>query len=127
MEIKKYNKLLANDLLRLITSEGDEWKDYSDKEKWPYYLEVLKESITYLLYYQSLCVGYIRTKKDGIYGIYVYDLLVSKNYRKNSYGKLLIDHIHNLYPDLELYIMLDVDDYYIKQGFTKIGSIFIYQ
>jgi ribosomal protein S18 acetylase RimI-like enzyme len=127
MEIKLYNQSHEKDLLSLIFNEGEEWKDYSDFDKWPFYLEVINESITYLLYDQSLCVGYIRTRKDGIYGIYVYDLLVTKSHRGKSYGKLLIDHVHHLYPNQELYIMSDVDPYYIKQGFIKVGTLFSYQ
>ncbi|PNJ93615.1 hypothetical protein CEP14_13255, partial [Cylindrospermopsis raciborskii C04] len=36
-------------------------------------------------------IGYIRCRKDGIFGLYVYDLLVSKQWREKGRGKRLIE------------------------------------
>lgn len=56
--------------------------------------------------------------------VHVCDLLVDKSHRGHHYGRLMMEHIKNLYHDLEVYVMSDVDSYYEKEKYQKIGSIF---
>jgi GNAT superfamily N-acetyltransferase len=52
------------------------------------------------------------------------DLLVTPNHRGRRIGKLLLDEIGKDYPHLKTYVMSDVDAYYEKQGYCRVGSIF---
>jgi GNAT superfamily N-acetyltransferase len=80
--------------------------------------------MTYLLFKDAELVAYIRAIEDMGYAIYICDLLVDQHHRGHGFGKMLIEHVKSLYPMYEIYVMSDVDPYYIKQGYKKIGSIF---
>lgn len=123
MIIKRYDDACYPDFLDLVLSEGEEWEEYSVTKKEDY-RKALLDSIVYVAYEGPLCIGYIRAREDGSFGLYVYDLLVRKAYRGNSYGKKLFDHVCALYPDQTIYVMSDVDPYYESIGYIKIGSIF---
>ncbi|MDR1254872.1 MAG: GNAT family N-acetyltransferase [Puniceicoccales bacterium] len=69
-------------------------------------------------------IGYIRCRKDGAFDVFVYDLLVSKPYRGNGFGKRPIETVAEAYPKADVYMLSDVDDYYKKQEFERVSSIF---
>ena len=94
------------DLMEIIKSEGDEWKDYFD----PKYQMILEQSITYV-------------NDCGLY-IWVIDLLVHKEYRGNSIGKKLMEVLLIDFPDQDVYVLSDVNEYYEKLGYKKEGSVF---
>ena len=52
------------------------------------------------------------------------DLLVNKSWRGFSIGKELMECIVTDYPDIDVLVMSDVDEYYEKIGYEKEGSIF---
>ena len=110
-----YNKLLS-----LIKSEGEEWNDYLK----PGYQQPLEESITYVALADHELCGYVRSISDGGLFIWVIDLLVHKNYRGNSIGRKLLETVKLEFPDLDVYVLSDVDEYYEKQGYEREGSIF---
>lgn len=124
IKIKPYRKRHDQILIDLIKYEGDEWKDYSDEDKKDLYILNCEKSITYLLFDDQTLIGYIRALEDYGYYIYICDLLIDQRHRGHGYGKLLIEHLKEKYPKHELYVMSDEDDYYHKQGFKKVGSIF---
>ena len=112
---KEYELLLA-----LIKSEGEEWKDYFD----PKYQAVLEKSITYVAYADGKLCGYSRSIDDfGLY-IWVIDLLVDERYRGHSIGRKLMECVLADYPNQDVFVMSDVDEYYEKLGYKKEGSIF---
>ncbi len=121
LKIRKYNPTLDYEgLMKLIQSEGEEWKDYLN----PPYRKALENSITYVaLVGEELC-GYSRSLSDSGIFIWVVDLLVNKNRRGLSIGKKLMDYILTDFPDIDVYVMSDVDQYYKKLGYEKEGSIF---
>jgi GNAT superfamily N-acetyltransferase len=51
-------------------------------------------------------------------------LLVDRNFRGKGYGSMLIAQACKDFPDSTVYAMSDVDPYYEKQGYERIGSIF---
>lgn len=123
MKVKTYEKQYANDLFDMIKKEGSDWSDYYDnKEK---YIKVLESSIVYLAFKKEKLCGYIRCHNDFGFGIYVYDLLVDKDFRGKSYGKKLISRTKLDFPNDTIYVMSDADDYYKKQGYKREGSIFV--
>lgn len=119
--IRKYDPTLDyENLMKLVQSEGEEWEDYLD----PIYRKVLENSITYVaLIGEELC-GYSRSLSDSGLFIWVIDLLVNKNRRGLSIGKRLMECILTDFPDIDVYVMSDVDPYYEKLGYEKEGSIF---
>lgn len=123
MRIEKYNQVMYADFLELVISEGEEWEEYSVTKKEDY-KKALDSSIVYLAYEDDLCIGYIRAKEDHSFGLYIYDLLVRKDFRGRSYGQMLINHLCKHYKDQTIYVMSDVDPYYESLGYQKIGSIF---
>ena len=121
IKIRKYDPLKDYDeLLELIKSEGEEWKDYVDSK----YEVALEKSITYVAYGDKKLCGYVRSIND--YGLYIWviDLLVDKKYRGNSIGKKLMEYLLTDYPNQTVFVMSDVDGYYKKLGYRKEGSIF---
>jgi len=123
MIIKPYHSSDYPAVLDLIISEGEEWIEYTLTKKNEYH-QALVRSLTFIMMEDDICIGYIRCRDDDGFGVYVYDLLVRQDYRGRQYGKQLIEHVRNSYPDQDFYIMSDVDSYYIKQGYTRVGSIF---
>ena len=121
IKTRKYDHLKDYDeLLEIIKSEGEEWKDYFDQK----YEEVLEKSITYVAYSDKKLCGYSRSIND--YGLYIWviDLLVDKKYRGNSIGEKLMECLLADYPNQDVFVMSDIDEYYKKLGYRKEGSIF---
>jgi ribosomal protein S18 acetylase RimI-like enzyme len=71
----------------------------------------------------SLC-GYLRFKEDNGFGVYIYDLLVTKSCRGRGIGKKLIEQVCSDYPEEDTYVMSGADGYYEKLGYSREGSIF---
>jgi len=115
---------MENDLFNLIKSEGEDWGDYMSEIGRLNYAQALSSSIVYVIYESNELIAYIRCKEDNGFGIYVYDLLVRSDKRGNKFGQYLIEHVKNEYSGQVVYIMSDEDDYYIKCGYRRIGSIF---
>lgn len=124
IKIIAYDDQYEEQLFRLIKDEGKDWADYWSIDKKPLYLENIKNSITFILVNHDYVIGYIRAIEDLHYCIYICDLLVDQKYRSNGYGKMLIAYIKKQYEHLEVYVMSDVDLYYDKLKYKKIGSIF---
>lgn len=124
MTIKKYSSEDEINLITLIKSEGEDWSDYTRELGRNNYICTIETSIVYVIYESNEIIAFIRCKEDNGFGIYVYDLLVRQDKRGNKLGQLLIEKVKNDYPEQSIYIMSDVDEYYIKCGYKKIGSIF---
>ena len=121
IEIKKYDHSKDyHQVLEIIKSEGEEWKDYFDSK----YQEVLKKSITYVAYTNNELCGYSRSINDCDLNIWIIDLLVDKKYRGNSIGKRLMECLLVEFPNQNVFVLSDVDGYYEKLRYRKEGSIF---
>jgi len=124
MTIKKYSSEDEFNLITLIKSEGEDWSDYTSELGRSSYIRAIETSIVYVIYESNEIIAFIRCKEDNGFGIYVYDLLVRQDKRENKLGQFLIEKVKNDYPEQSIHIMSDVDEYYIKCGYKKIGSIF---
>jgi predicted GNAT family N-acyltransferase len=122
--IRRYQNSDDLMIMQLIESEGIEWSSYYQGDGKDKYLKSLSDSITYVMIIDREMIGYIRAIDDHEFDIYICDLLVRRDKRGNHYGLKLIEEIKSHYPNQDIYVMSDVDDYYIKEGFQKIGSIF---
>lgn len=124
MVIKIYDKNDEMGLLDLLYDEGEEWTDYHNQNGREKLIRALASSIAYLAYEGNIVIGYIRAREDDGFGVYIYDLLVRKSYRGHNIGKQLMEHIASKYLDQTIYVMSDVDNYYEKVGYQRVGSIF---
>ncbi|MEA5018547.1 MAG: GNAT family N-acetyltransferase [Erysipelotrichaceae bacterium] len=125
MEIRKYQREKDEvKLMALLKKEGEAWSCYWQEEVSLKYKEALVNSITYVAYEGDLLCGYCRALDDQGFYLYVCDLLVDIDHRGKAIGKQLIEKLKDGYPHQNIYIMSDVDQYYLKQGYQLIGSIF---
>lgn len=124
MEIKIYQKEMELKLFELLKSEGEDWGDYTSESGRTQYNKAIESSIVYICLEEDDLIAYIRCKDDSGFGVYVYDLLVRQDKRGNQIGKKLIEYVKDEYKNQSIYIMSDVDPYYEKCGYKKIGSIF---
>ena len=119
--IRKYDP--SSDYLPLreiIRSEGEEWKDYLK----PDYEKALAASISYVAVVEDQLCGYSRSISDNGLFIWVIDLLVQKDQRGHSIGLALMKCIQKEFPELDVYVLSDVDEYYEKLGYKKEGSVY---
>jgi hypothetical protein len=124
LKIRRYSKDDDNDLFDMICREGDEWKDYWNSENIDRCRDVLNDSEVFVAHDKDGMCGYVRCRRDGVFGIYIYDLLVTGAKRGNNTGRALIDHICSVFPDETVYMMSDIDEYCRKQGYPEKGRIF---
>jgi len=124
LKIRRYSKADDKDLFDMIRKEGNEWRDYWGPETIDRFRDVLKDSEVFLACDGDGMCGYVRCRRDGVFGIYICDLLVTEAKRGNNIGRALIDHVCSVFPDEAVYVMSDIDGYYRKQGYSEKGRIF---
>ncbi len=125
VKIREYDPITDDEkLMALIKSEGEEWQRYYNADNQDQYKTALKASITYVAYNDDELCGYARSINDFNFYTWVVDLLVYHKYRGNSIGKKLLEHIYSNFPEQEVFVMSDVDEYYQKLGYLRVGSIF---
>ncbi len=125
MVIRAYNRELDEDkLMKMIENEGEEWSCYSAEDVSEKYRLALANSITYVAYEGEELCGYSRSLDDCGFYVYVCDLLVRPQFRGRSIGRKLMECIYQDFPNHIVYVMSDVDEYYMKQGYRREGSIF---
>lgn len=124
MELIRYQDDLYPKLFALLIEAGSDWETYCNKANQAAYRRLLQEDLVFCAMEDERCIGYVRAKVDGIYGIYVYDLLVHPGYRGRKIGQSLLNQIQNFDALQIVYVMSDVDTYYQKLGYERIGSIF---
>jgi len=123
MQIRKYIKQDEQQLFALMEREGEEWNDYWSGVGKPAYIKALNEAtVTYVVVVDNIIRGFVRC--IGSFTIYVDDLLVDKAYRGREFGRLLMEAVCKEFPEKEVYVMSDVDEYYSKVGYEKAGSLF---
>ncbi len=123
MELRAYKKADdENKLMEMI--ENEEGWTYSDVTMSEKYRLALENSITYVAYEGDDLCGYSRSINDCGFYVYVCDLLVKPEYRGKNIGRMLMECIYADYPNQVVYVMSDVDEYYSKQSYQRVGSIY---
>ncbi|MCL2453812.1 MAG: GNAT family N-acetyltransferase [Micrococcales bacterium] len=114
-------------LFALIEREGEEWKDYWQGSGRAKYLTALTGSIVDVLFEGDELCGYVRSRDDDGFGVYILDLLVDQRHRGKHHGRRLMEHVCQQHPDDDVYVTSDVDPYYEKLGYTREGTVFVVQ
>jgi ribosomal protein S18 acetylase RimI-like enzyme len=123
MLLRKYDKFCDEiELMKMIQAE-DGW-DYADENMSDKYKRALESSITHVAYQDDVLCGYSRSLDDCGFYIYVCDLLVKPGYRGMGIGRKLMECLYKDYPNQDIYVMSDVDGYYEKVDYNRIGSIY---
>lgn len=123
MLIRKYNKISDEIKLMKMIENEDGW-DYANDAMAAQYKKALETSITYVAFQNDVLCGYSRSLNDCGFYIYVCDLLVKPDFRGKYIGRKLMECIYNDYPNQDVYVMSDVDQYYEKVDYKRIGSIY---
>ena len=127
MLIRKYTPADIDRLFALIEREGEEWT-YWQGENRTKYQKALDNCITYLVFEGDILCGYARCRGDDGFGVYVFDLLVDKQYRGKEYGRLLMEQVCRDFPNEIVYVTggTDVYSYYEdKLGYAEEGKVYI--
>lgn len=125
MEIRRYKNEDEARLFEMLAEEGDAWGDYHRGENRARYRKALQSSIVYVAIESGTLCGFARCREDDGYGVYIYDLLVRRLCRGRQIGRRLMERVCRDFPDQPVYVMSDVDAYYVKLGYKKEGSIYI--
>lgn len=123
MIIRRYSKALDETMVMKMIEDEDGWT-YADASTADKYRLALDNSITYVAYVDDVLCGYSRSINDCGFYIYVCDLLVNPKFRGKGIGRKLMEIIYTDYPEYVVYVMSDVDGYYQKVGYSRVGSIF---
>lgn len=124
MKLREYQTEDFDGLMVLISSEGEEWSEYTTQEGRLKYQDLVERGITYVALEEGVLCGYCRCIDDGGFAIYVMDLLVHKSHRGVGMGKSLLDFVVDNHALREIYVLSDEDVYYGKLGLEQVGSIF---
>lgn len=125
VEIRRYEPKDEARLFALLERAGEEWTEYCQGAGRTKYQQTMAHSLGYLLMVEDELCGYVRCRDDDGYGVYVYDLLVDEKYRGKAYGRTLMERVCEDFPEDTVYVMSDVDPYYEKLGYQRVGSIFM--
>ena len=123
MKISKYNSEHANDVLAAI-SEDPDWEMFSNATAIEFYRNSLENGVTYVCYNNDEFCGYVRAILDDGFAIYVSELYVTPKWRNHKIGQSLLERVKSDSANLTVYALSDEDAYYVRKGYTKIGSVF---
>jgi GNAT superfamily N-acetyltransferase len=123
MHIEKYSTQYQKSVMDLIEEEGEDWRCYWAEDQRDKYIKALENSITYVAFEDDEACGYVRALDDMGFYIYVCDLLVTKRHRGKNIGRQLMEQYVRDYPGQTVYVMSDVDEYYLSLGYPIVGSV----
>lgn len=123
MQIRKYCRITDETRLMKMIRDEEGW-DYGNETLAERYKSALETSVTYVACLDGEICGYSRSLDDFGEYIYVCDLLVAPACRGKEIGRKLMECLYKDYPNQVVYVMSDVDAYYEKLDYKRIGSIF---
>ena len=123
MKISKYNFAHENDVLSAI-SEDPDWDIFSNDSTIDLYRDSLLNGVTYVCYKNNELCGYVRAMLDDGFSIYISELYVIPKWRNHKIGQSLLERVKSDFSNLTVYALSDEDAYYVKKGYTKVGSVF---
>lgn len=111
---KDYDKIME-----LIHQEN--WQSFYVERK-EEFVEALKSSSSFVIYEDDKLVGFIRCLTDGVFTLFIAEIIIDTRYRRKGYGRKLIEFVHNQYPKTRIDLLSDNDDFYKALGFRFLGN-----
>ena len=100
--------------------QAEQWTNFSRKK-----IEsmILAPASHYLVLEQNgEILAFIRYLTDEVETTFIGELIVSKNYRKQGFGRRLIEEVAARHPETRMELVSEQDDFYRKLGFVEIGN-----
>lgn len=123
MKISEYDPKNENDILSAISKDPD-WDMFTNDAAIESYRKSLKNGVTYVCYNINEFCGYLRAILDDGFAVYISELYVVPKWRNHKIGQTLLERVKSDFSNLTVYALSDEDAYYVKKGYTKIGSVF---
>jgi len=123
MKILRYKREHEDAVLSAI-KEDPNWDIFTRDDAIDNYRKSLHTSIVYVCYDEGAFCGYLRALLDDGFALYISELYVVPSRRNKNIGQLLIERVKKDHENLTVYALSDEDEYYIKKGYKKIGSVF---
>lgn len=120
--IFRYDKRHEPGLIALLGKEPD-WNSFTSDGAIEDFKNALLNSATYVCTSNGEVCGYLRAMVDS-FGIYVSELYVAPRHRNRGYGSELLSELKQAYPEQDVYVLSDEDQYYEKLGCRRVGSVF---
>lgn len=124
MTIKKIKENYLTDIKKIYRDEG--WILYlNDDEK---LRNALKNSEIVGVFSGTKLIGFLRYLTDFEHILYVQDLIVSKEWRRDGIGEKLINNLLDRHPNIRSILLItDISDkisnsFYQKIGFNKLEN-----
>lgn len=119
-EIKRYEeKRDYQEIMHLLKEEN--WQSFYEERKEEYRLSLLKSDV-FVLLIDNKCQGFIRGITDGLFTLFIPEIVIGKEVRRKGHGTKLITHLHSLYPKTRIELISDEDVFYLHQGFHIVGN-----
>lgn len=67
-------------------------------------------------------IGFIRALSDGQITIFLCEILVAQEYRRQGVASLLVEYLHKMFPTARIDLISIADEFYENVGFRKIGD-----
>ena len=123
MKISKYDSKHEDDIVSAI-SEDPDWDMFSNDAAIELYKTSLINGVTFVCYNKNEFCGYLRAILDDGFAVYISELYVIPKWRNHKIGQSLLERVMSDFSNLTVYALSDEDAYYVKKGYTKIGSVF---
>lgn len=123
--IRRYEPADEAAFFAMLEAAGEDWREYFGPGGRASYARAMRTSVAYLLLVDDQVCGYARCREDDGFGVYVYDLLVLRAHRGRQLGRALMERVCADFAGQTVYVMSDVDPYYVKLGYRREGSVFV--
>ena len=116
MEIRKIEKKDYAQIKQLYQEE--EWLSFQRED----FELAIEHSISLVAYENDRILGFLRALSDGYITIFIGEIIVRKDVRKQGIGKALIAAVHSMYPTTRIDLISEAVQFYQENGFKKIGA-----
>lgn len=120
IHIKPYNEHEHYPLI-LSSVTRERWQSFYEERK-SAYREALQSSCTLVAYDGDRYAGFLRAITDGVFTIFVAEIVVEPEVRRKGVGTALLGAASEQYPSARIDLISDEDGFYAKNGFHRVGN-----
>lgn len=120
MTIRSYDEAAHyNHILNSVKNEN--WQSFYEERK-AEYKQALKVSCTLVVCEDEQYAGFLRAVTDGVFTLFVAEIVVDEAYRRKGFGRALIREASARYPSARIDLISDNDAFYLELGFHPVGG-----